>query len=85
MMSIAKRGFENRSNMVSAKFVTQLRGCSILSRTDTRFARRAPRESDELKGFVTLGSPLGIGQPWAILDPLFGVVSMHAMRGTGIS
>lgn len=43
---------------------------------DTRFARRASRESDELNGILTRGSPLGIGQPRANFLDTFGVVSM---------
>lgn len=47
---------------------------------DTRFARRASRESDELNGILTRGSPLGIGQPRADGLDTFGVVSMPHCR-----
>jgi len=43
---------------------------------DTRFARRAARESDELNGQQTRGSPLGIGQPRAEFFDTFSVVKM---------
>src|SRR5215469_13709727 len=43
---------------------------------DTRFARRASRESDGFNGFGYRGSPLGIGQPRAKCLDTFGVVSM---------
>ena len=45
-------------------------------KVDTRFARRASRESEGLNGFTTRGSPLGIGQPRADFLDTFGVVSM---------
>ena len=43
---------------------------------DTRFARRAARESDGLDGLSTRGSPLGIGQPRADFLDTVGVVTM---------
>jgi len=43
---------------------------------DTRFARRAARESDGLNGFKTQGSPRRLGQPWANFLDTFGVASM---------
>ena len=48
--------------------------------TDTRFARRALRESDGLNTSATQGSPLGIGQPWAVFFDTFGVVRTGASR-----
>ena len=44
---------------------------------DTRFARRALRESEGLEGQATQGSPLRIGQPWAEFCDTFGVVIMR--------
>ena len=54
-------------------------------REDTRFARRASRESDRLNGLSTRGSPLGIGQPRAEFLDTFGVVIMRATREARIS
>jgi len=52
----------------------------IFGGEDTRYARRAARESEVVNNSRTQGSPRKLGQPWALfLDPV-GVVFMRAAR-----
>ena len=61
------------------------RGFLWRSREDTRFARRALREMDGLKGCLTLGSPPGVGQPRVGCFDTVGVVGwVRSSGGDGV-